>query len=101
MLNGLQTKGISTPKRINNHQISTHTTPYTGIVRSNENNKGPGTQMMGNIGLTSKGVVIEKKAQNEIIDNLVKDLDIENVIGDYNNPITPINNHKKICKNSS
>lgn len=37
--------------------------------------------MMGNIGLTKQGVVLERKETNGILDDLVKDLDIENVLG--------------------
>jgi len=43
--------------------------------------------MMGNIGLTKHGIVLEKKEANEIIDDLVKDLDIETVLGHKNNKV--------------
>ena len=37
--------------------------------------------MMGNIGLTKQGVVIDKKDTNRLLNDLVKDLEIENVLG--------------------
>ena len=43
--------------------------------------RGPGPLMMGNIGLTKQGVVIDKKDTNRLLNDLVKDLEIENVLG--------------------
>jgi hypothetical protein len=37
--------------------------------------------MMGNVGLTKQGVVIDKKDTNRLLNDLVKDLEIENVLG--------------------
>ena len=47
----------------------------------NDSARGPGPLMMGNIGLTKQGVVIDKKDTNRLLNDLVKDLEIENVLG--------------------